>query len=87
MRPAAKIVNIFAAWFSNFAIRMIFDSPFNELVMHSHHRILVPLIGKSLKAALPSLSSSNRTTRRSTVGYPGHSIAEGLGRFEFLLIS
>ena len=40
MRPAAKIVNIFAAWFSNFAILMIFDSPFNELVMHSHHRIL-----------------------------------------------
>ena len=40
MRPAAKIVNIFAAWFSNFAIRMIFDSPFNQLVMHSHHRIL-----------------------------------------------
>jgi len=40
MRPAAKIVNIFAAWFSNCAIRMIFDSPFNQLVMHSHHRIL-----------------------------------------------
>ena len=36
MRPAAKIVNIFAAWFSNFAIRMIFDSPFNELVMNLH---------------------------------------------------
>ncbi len=40
MRPAAKIVNIFAAWFTNFAIRMIFDGPFNQLVMHSHHRIL-----------------------------------------------
>jgi hypothetical protein len=81
MRPAAKIVNIFAAWFSNFAIRMIFESPFNEFAPPN----LVPLIGN--EGRITQSVQFQRMARRSTVGYPGHSTAEGLGRFEFLLIS
>jgi hypothetical protein len=59
MRPAAKIVNIFAASFSNFAIRMIFDIPFNDLVMHLRHWIL------------PRLSKVDEERISLLVGYPG----------------